>query len=178
MNILDFVLLTIMAVAMVRGLMRGMIRQIASLLGILTGFVVAGHLYIRFLPLLRRQLPSVPYLEVLSYLAVFATTWLAILLMGLLAAKVSRASLMGGADRLLGGAFGLLKGATAAVVLVAILTLFLPGKSQIIKGSLLSFHAQRAGYVLVRLTPKELRHQYKERQEDLLRYLRQQQTTR
>jgi len=177
MNILDFILLTILAAALIRGFVRGMIRQVAGLLGLLAGFVVAGHLYLQILPVLRRHFPSAPYLEVLSYIVIYAATWLAVVFLGYLFVKLSRAMLMAWADRLLGGAFGLFKGMVAAVVLVAVLTLFLPGNSQLLKKSLFSVHVQRAGYLLVTLTPKDLRDRYKKRHKALVRQLQQQQIT-
>ncbi len=175
MNILDFVLLTILAIALIRGLIRGMIRQIASLLGLIAGFVVAGHFYVQLIPLFRRYFPSFPYLEVLSYIAVYAATWLAVVLLGFLFVKLSRAMLMAWADRLLGGFFGLFKGLVAIVIVVAVLTLFLPSKSQILKNSLLTVHVQRVGYYLVQLTPKDLRNRYKKRHQILVQQLKQQQ---
>jgi len=174
MNILDFVLLTILAAALIRGLMRGMIRQVASLLGLIAGFVVAGHYYIRLLPVLRRHFPSFPSLEILSYIAVYTATWLGVILLGFLFVKLSRAMLMAWADRFLGGILGLFKGLVAAVVLVAVLTLFLPSKSKTLQDSLLSVHVQRVGYYLVLLTPKDLRSRYKRRHETLVRQLEQQ----
>mgnify|MGYP001817363179 FL=1 len=177
MNILDFILLTILAAALIRGLVRGMIRQVAGLLGLLAGFVVAGHLYLQMLPVLRRHFPSAPYLEVLSYIVIYAATWLAVVFLGYLFVKLSRAMLMAWADRLLGGVFGLFKGMVAAVVLVAVLTLFLPGNSKLLKESLFSVHVQRAGYLLVTLTPKDLRERYKKRHKVLVRQLQQQQIT-
>ncbi len=172
MNVLDFILLTILAIALIRGLMRGAIRQVASLLGIVTAFVVASHFYLRLLPLARRFLPAVPYPEVVSYLAIFAATWLIIILSSLLIARLSRVILMGWADRLFGGALGLVKGTVAAVVLVAVLTLFLPGKSRLLTGSLLAAHVQKAGYYLVQLTPKDLRRKYQEKRNILVRQLK------
>ena len=177
MNILDFILLTILAAALIRGLVRGMIRQVAGLLGLLAGFVVAGHLYLQMLPVLRSHFPSAPYLEVLSYVVIYAATWLAVVFLGYLFVKLSRAMLMAWADRILGGAFGLFKGMVAAVVLVAVLTLFLPGNSKLLKKSLFSVHVQRAGYLLVKLTPKDLRDRYEKRHKVLVRQLQQQQIT-
>jgi uncharacterized membrane protein required for colicin V production len=117
----------------------------------------------------------VPHLEVLSYIGVFAVIWLSVILLGILAVRLSRAAKMGWSDRFLGGLFGLLKGMVATVVLVAILTMFLPDKSQILKGSLLSPYIQRAGTYLVRLTPEDLRNRYLKRHDLLLRYLEQKQ---
>ncbi len=178
MNILDFILLFIMAVALIRGIMRGMIRQVASLVGLLVGFVVAGHLYAQLLPLLQRHVPSLPYPEVVSYVAIYVATWLAVILLGFLFVRLSRAMLMAWADRFLGGGLGLLKGLVAAVVLVAVLTLFLPSKSRILTNSLLSVHIQKVGYYLVQLTPKDLRDRYKKKHQMLVRQLEQEQITR
>lgn len=178
MNILDFILLTILAIALIRGLMRGAIRQVASLFGILVAFVVASHLYLRLLPPVKQFLPSAPYPEVISYSAIFVVIWLIIILLSLLLARLSRIILMGWADRLLGGALGLLKGTVAAVVLVSVLTLFLSGKSGFLTGSLLAAHVQRAGYYLVQLTPKDLRQNYQKKHDTLVRQMKQQDITR
>ena len=178
MNVLDFILLTILAISLLRGLMRGAIRQGASLLGIIAAFVVASHLYLRLLPVVRQFLPAVPYPEVLSYLSIFAVTWTIIMLLALLLSRLSRVILMGWADHLIGGALGLLKGTVAAVVLVAILTLFLHGDSRLLTGSLLVTHVQEAGSYLVKLTPKDLRENYQEKHKTLVRQLKQQDIAR
>ena len=177
-NVLDFILLTLLAIALIRGIMRGAIRQVASLVGIVAGFVVAGHLYLRLLPVIKRFLPPVPYSEVISYLLIFAATWVIIILLSLLLARLSRIILMGWADRLLGGALGLLKGTVAVVVLVAALTLFLPGKSRLLTGSLLAPYVQGAGHYLVQLTPTDLRKKYQEKHETLFRQMKEQEITR
>lgn len=177
MNILDFILLTILAIALIRGLIRGMIRQVASLLGLIAGFVVAGHLYVGLIPLFKSHFPSLPYLEVFTYLAVYIATWLTVVLLGYLFVKLSRAMLMAWADRLLGGILGFFKGLVTAVLLVAVLTLFLPSKSRILTDSLLCVHVQRVGYYFVQLTPKELRDRYKKRHDTLVRRLEQQRIT-
>jgi membrane protein required for colicin V production len=101
-----------------------------------------------------------------------------IVLLGLLAVRLSRAMLMGWTDRLLGGAVGLLKGAAAGVALVAVLTLFLPSKSKILTDSLLSGYALRASHYLVQLFPEHLRHRFKQRKGNLPSYLTPQQITR
>ncbi len=173
-NVLDFILLTLLAIALIRGIMRGAIRQVASLVGIVAGFVVAGHLYLRLLPVIKRFLPSVPYSEVISYLLIFAASWVSIILLSLLLVRLSRIVLMSWADRLFGGALGLLKGTVAVVVLGAALTLFLPGTSRLLTGSLLAPYVQGAGHYLVQLTPKDLRKKYQEKHDTLVRQLKQQ----
>ena len=174
MNILDFILLTILAIALIRGLIRGMIRQVASLLGLIAGFVMAGHLYLRVIPLFKNHFPSLPYLEVFAYLAVYLAIWLTAVLLGYVFVKLSRAMLMAWADSLLGAILGFFKGLVTAVIVVAVLTLFLPSKSFILTNSLLCVHLQRVGYYLVQLTPKEVRNRYKDKHDTLVRRLEQQ----
>ena len=174
MNILDFIILTILAIALVRGLLRGVIRQTASLVGIFVAFVVAGHFYLRLLPVLQRFLPTIPHPEAVCYLAIYIVTWVIIILLSLLLVRISRVALMGWADHLLGGVFGLLKGAVAAVVMVAVLTFFLPSKSSLLMDSRFVPYVQRAGYYLVQLTPEDFRQKYHEKHDALGRQLEKQ----
>jgi membrane protein required for colicin V production len=153
--------------------MKGAIRQVASIFGLLAAFVVASHLYPELLPLLKRFMPTVPYPEVISYIVIFAVTWAIIILLSILLLRLTRIVLMGWADRLLGGALGLLKGAVAVVILVAVLTLFMPSKSHLLTDSLLAPHFQRAGYYLVQLAPKDLRENYREKYDAFLREITQ-----
>ena len=175
MNSLDFIFLAILVVMLIRGILLGLTRQVASLVGILAGFIVAGHLHLQVLPLLKRHLPFIPYPEVFSYIALFVTTWLLVILVGFIVVRLSRAILVGWADRLLGGVLGLLKGTVAVIVTVAVLTMFLPAGSQILKGSLLSVHALRAGHYLVQLIPKDMRRRYQQKRDSLLRHPNRQQ---
>jgi membrane protein required for colicin V production len=177
MNLLDFILITVLVVALVRGLVRGVIRQVASLLGIVAGFVVAGHLYLRLFSLLRSSFPSIPHLDLISYGALFAATWTAFVLLGLLAVRLSRVLLMGWADRILGALLGLLKGAVVAVVLVAMLTVFLPATSSLLSRSLLAPYVQTTGYYMVQLTPEELRRRYRGKHAALIRQVHRQKLT-
>jgi membrane protein required for colicin V production len=169
MNLLDFILITVLVVALVRGLVRGVIRQVASLLGIVAGFVVAGHLYLRLFSLLRSSFPSIPHLDLISYGALFAATWTAFVLLGLLAVRLSRVLLMGWADRILGALLGLFKGAVVAVVL--------PATSSLLSRSLLAPYVQTTGYYMVQLTPEELRRRYRGKHAALIRQVHRQKLT-
>jgi membrane protein required for colicin V production len=165
MNSLDYILIAILAFALVRGFVRGLILEVAAVLGILAGFVVAGHYHPVLSHFLGSRFPSLPHAVFLGYALVFLATWLAVALLGLLASKLARALLLGWADRLLGAAVGLFKGTLAAAVLVTVLTLFLPGGSKILGHSLLAPYLQKAGSHLVRLAPAAVAGLYQEKQE-------------
>ncbi len=165
MNFLDYILIGILAFAFVRGFVRGLILEVAAILGILAGFVVAGHYHPVLADFLRSRFPSLPHTVVLGYALVFLAAWLAVALLGLVAAKLARTLLFGWADRLLGAAVGLFKGTLAAAILVTVLTLFLPGGSQILGRSLLAPYLQKAGSHLVRLAPAAVEGLYQQKHE-------------
>jgi membrane protein required for colicin V production len=165
MNFLDYVLIGILAFALVRGFVRGLILEVAAVLGILAGFVVAGNYHPLLADFLRSRFPSLPHAVALGYALAFLAAWLAVTLLGLLAAKLARTLRLGWADRLFGGALGLFKGALAAAILVIVLTLFLPGGSQILGHSLLAPYLQKAGSHLVRLAPTAVEMLYQQKHE-------------
>jgi membrane protein required for colicin V production len=153
MNCLDCILIGILAFTLVRGFMRGLIREVAGVLGILVGSVGAGRFHPVLAALLRSRLPSLPYADLIAYGLVFVSTWSAFVLLGLLASRVARALLLGWMDRLLGAFVGLFKGTLASVVLVTVLTLFLPSSSQVLRRSLFRPHLQIASSRVVGLVP-------------------------
>jgi membrane protein required for colicin V production len=163
MNFLDYIVIGILAFALVRGFVRGLILEVAAVLGILAGFVVAGHYHPVMAGFLRSRFPSLSHAVVLGYALVFLAAWLAVALFGLLASKLARTLLLGWADRLLGAAVGLFKGTLAAVILVTVLTLFLPVGSQILGRSLLAPYFQKAGSHLVQLAPAALEGLYQQK---------------
>ncbi|MBW1982961.1 MAG: CvpA family protein [Deltaproteobacteria bacterium] len=171
LNILDVLLFSLLAISVVRGFMLGMIRQVVSLLGILAAFFAAGRYYKVFAVAMAAHLPALPYGSYISYALLFVASWLLVVLLGSLLGRFTRAALMGWADRLLGTAMGLVKGVLVVVVVVTVLTLFLPARSRILTTSHLVPRIQYIGYYLVRLTPTEVRHLYQKRSTALYRYL-------
>jgi membrane protein required for colicin V production len=164
MNLLDGILIGILAFTLVRGFMRGLIREVAAVLGILAGAVVAGHLHPVLAGPLRSHFPSLPYADLTAYGLIFLATWLAFVLLGLVASRLARTLLLGWADRLLGAFVGLFKGTLASVVLITVLTLFLPSNSQVLRRSLLRPYLQSASSHLVQLVPAALERLYHQKQ--------------
>ena len=164
MNFLDCVLIGLLAFSLVRGLTRGLIREVGTVLGILAGAVVAGHLHPFLARSLRSLFPSLPYADLTAYGLVFLATWLAFVLLGFFASRVARTLLLGWADRLLGALIGLFKGTLASVILVTLLTLFLPSDSQVLRRSLLWPYLQIASSHVVRLVPAAVERLYHQKQ--------------
>lgn len=110
MSELDWVVVLILAVSIVLSLMRGLVAEIFSLgawiLAILAGKWGA--------PVVAPLLPIDPKSENLSYFAGFVVVFLVMMVVVLLLGKMVKSAVgaigLGGADRLVGGIFGLLRG--------------------------------------------------------------------
>lgn len=110
MSELDWVVVLILAVSIILSLMRGLVTEIFSLgawiLAILAGKWGA--------PVVAPLLPIDPKSENLSYFAGFVVVFLVMMVVVLLLGKMVKRAVgaigLGGADRLVGGIFGLLRG--------------------------------------------------------------------
>lgn len=110
MSELDWVVVLILAVSIILSLMRGLVTEIFSLgawiLAILAGKWGA--------PVVAPLLPIDPKSENLSYFAGFVVVFLVMMVVVLLLGKMAKSAVgaigLGGADRLVGGIFGLLRG--------------------------------------------------------------------
>ena len=118
MNWADYCIVTLIALSMLIGLWRGLMREVISLATWIAAFAIA------FLFAESGATHLAPHIEVpsLRLAAAFGGLFLATLLigglLGLLAAYLVDATGLTGTDRLLGGVFGVARGAAIIVVLV------------------------------------------------------------
>lgn len=111
MTVLDFILIAILVVCSVLGFWAGLVRQLATILGIVAGVVVAARLAPGFAEYLYGRLFGDPgTARIAAYVILFLAAALGVWLLGLLVRKLLKKAELGLADRLWGGAFGVLKG--------------------------------------------------------------------
>jgi len=121
MTALDIGVVVIVTFFLARGLWIGFARQLAFLLALSLGYLAAGTYY----PLWSRYLSSVanPQLRfVLTYALLFFTTYVLVMLLGIVCKKVMQISFLGWFDRLLGGVFGLAKAVFLSTMIFMALT--------------------------------------------------------
>ena len=110
MTIFDYVVLFILVSSVVISTMRGLVKEILSLLGWVAAFIVANAFGAKLAPMLPSVIPG----EALRLIVAFIALFLGVrVLMGLLALAISsliEASGLSLADRGLGGLFGLGRG--------------------------------------------------------------------
>jgi membrane protein required for colicin V production len=107
---LDWIILLILAASVFRSLMRGLIEEVFSLAAWLVAFVVAKWGAVAVGPLLPIGVES----ESMRYFAGFAVVFLAMMIIVFIVGHIVKSSVesvgLKGADRLIGGVFGLLRG--------------------------------------------------------------------
>ena len=118
MTVFDYAVITIVGLSILLSVIRGLVREVLALLAWAVGFIVASAFAADLAALLPPEMPD----ERLRMLAGFGGVFLAVmLLMSLLAIFVSRlvkSAGFGVEDRVLGGAFGLVRGVLVVMVLV------------------------------------------------------------
>lgn len=158
MNWLDYVLVAMGAVFAIHGAIRGFTRQIMGLAATVLGLLLACWFYGTAGAFLIPYVSHKGIANFLGFLVVFVGVQAAGGLAGWLLSKFVKTIGLSWMDRLLGVAFGLLKGALTGVVLVVGLTSFaIKPLPDAVAGSTIAPVLVEVGRVVVALTPKEMR---------------------
>lgn len=129
MNTLDIVILAVLAAFLLKGLWRGLLREVCAVAGLLAGAILA----FRFCSPLGEVLSAAVKLPpkaaaVVSFLALFVSTVLFFAVLGFLLSRFVRLLFLGGLNRVAGGLFGLTEGVLLlAIVLFGVSQIDLPG---------------------------------------------------
>lgn len=159
MNILDILIAVIVGFCLIRGIFRGIIKEVTSILGVFVGFFIAYNYYPVVAHFLSRFIVK-PYLNIVSFVLVFTVLFLGVGFVGVILKHVLKAVALGWADRILGGTFGFVKAILIVSVLMVPLTTFLPQKSPFIKDSLLAPYVSFISEKMVTIVPKEMKQKF------------------
>lgn len=173
MNALDWILLGIGVLGLGRGIMRGAISQIFGIVGVVGGFYVASNYYRELALELGHGFPNLEPLhaQVIGFIVLFLLAWWCVALTGFLISRILQKTGLGFIDRLWGAAVGVAKGVVLAVILISVLTFFLSYQNPLLTGSILTPYVQQAARLLVKATPAQVQSMFKQKQEELKRYL-------
>lgn len=122
MNPVDIAILVILGAFLIKGLVRGLLKELCSLLGLFVGAFLA----FRFSPPLAQLLAESFHLpqglcRVAAFLLLFVATVLFFAVLGFLLSRFVKLIFLGGFNRVTGGLFGLVQGVVLlAVVLFAL----------------------------------------------------------
>jgi len=138
MNLLDYIIIILMVFLIIRGVMRGFIREIFSLAGIVLGIWLAVLFQPQATEFIRPYLPDGKYLPLLSVVGLFAVIFITFNIAGWAVGLLFKKAFLGWFDRILGACFAVVKGIVIIYVAMVFLTFFVPEKTPLIAGSRLT----------------------------------------
>ncbi len=157
MNPFDVFIIIVLGYSIVRGLFRGLVKEVSSIFGVLGGFYAAYSYYPMVAKLLSGFIKDPSYLNILSFLIVFCSILIIISILGIVIKYLLNVAFLGWIDRICGVGFGLIKGVLIVTVLFIILTTFLPKGAPLIKKSTLAPHVIWISEKMVNLVSKEMK---------------------
>jgi len=152
------VLIVVASAAMAAG--QGFFLELFSLGGAVLGYLLAAWNHQRLVPLFDPYVKS----TAVSAMAAFLLIFLVVLFAGGLAGRITswavKESGLRWYDRLLGGAFGLLRGVIVASAIVMALVAFLP-ETRVVGGSVLGRYLLVTGRMVAQLAPEDIRDRFR-----------------
>ncbi|MFC1493894.1 CvpA family protein [Thermodesulfobacteriota bacterium] len=138
MNLLDYIIIAILVFFTIKGVLKGFIREIASLVGIILG-VWLGILYIpQVNQFLSGYVPDSRFLPLISFALIFAGVVILCNIIGWALRLFFKKVFLGWFDKLMGAVFAVLKTILLTYLIIVILTFFVPAKAPLIAESLLA----------------------------------------
>ncbi|MFW6052458.1 MAG: CvpA family protein [Desulfosalsimonas sp.] len=168
LNPFDMVVVIILGYCIIRGAFRGLIREVASIVGVLGGFYAAFMFYEDAAPLFSGLTDNMNYAYFAAFLLLFCAVFAAAVLVGMFVRTVVQLMLLGVVDRALGSLFGAVKGVIIVSLLFFLLTFFLPRgtSSDMIRESKLAPHVNSAAAGIIRVIPEDARRAFAARIEE------------
>ena len=160
MNPFDIIIIVILGYSLVRGVFRGLVKEVSSIIGVLGGFYAAFTYYTMLGKPLSGLIKEPAYLNILSFLIIFCTVLIIVGVLGIIIKYLLNIAFLGWVDRIGGVGFGLAKGVLIASVLFITLTAFLPKGSAFLKNSMLAPHVSWVSEKMVKVVSKEMKQDF------------------
>jgi membrane protein required for colicin V production len=138
MNLLDIIIIAVMFFFMLKGILRGFIREIASLAGVITGIWLANLFQPQMTEYLKSYVPAIDSLPLISFVIIFVSVLIVSSLLGWFLKLSFKKADFGWADRTLGVGLATLKGVIIVYLVIVLLTFFIPAKTPLIADSKLA----------------------------------------
>jgi uncharacterized membrane protein required for colicin V production len=159
-SLLDLVIAVFCIGFALSGLLKGLVRQASSWIGLILGHLAGVKYFATAQQYLKLDFPRA---ETAAYVIVFVVVYLAVRFAGGFLEQRVRASKLSGTDRLAGGLAGFLKGLLLSILLVFVLVVFLPKDGSFLKSSKLAPKVVVAARWMSPLFPEKVRASFNEK---------------
>jgi len=160
MNPFDIIIIVILGYSLVRGVFRGLVKEVSSIVGVLGGFYAAFSYYTMLAKILSGLIKEPAYLNILSFLIIFCSVLIIVGVLGIIIKYLLNIAFLGWVDRIGGVGFGLVKGVLIVSILFISLTAFLPKGSPFLKNSMLAPHVSWVSEKMAKVVSKEMKQDF------------------
>jgi membrane protein required for colicin V production len=172
MNPFDMLIAAIVAFCVIRGVFRGLINELSSIIGVMAGFYAAYTYYVPLAKLFLRWMDDPAYANIISFLIIFSLIYFIVSIAGVVIKYALNIAFMGWFDRICGACFGLIKGVLIASVLFLIFTAFLPKGAPVVKNSVFAPHLAMLSGKLAKVVNQEMKKDFGIKIDELQKYWR------
>ncbi|MBS4015520.1 MAG: CvpA family protein [Candidatus Latescibacteria bacterium] len=152
--ILDIIIGVALIAAVITGIVRGFVKEISVLAGLIFGFYIASQKYLALEKYLFHSSPVSTTYKVISFIIIFVIVFVVFLLLGLLLRKFIQLIMLGWLDKILGGIFGFIKGLIIIWLILMLVTTILPNTINTISKSKLALQILEYGANFTKLPVK------------------------
>ena len=161
LTLLDWVVLLVLVASIISSLLKGFAREAISLASVIVGLLLASWFYPFLGPFFSTYVKTRDIASLLGFTTIFFGCIVSGILISYFANRILRAANLQWFDRLLGVAFGLIRGWLIGAGLFLMLTAF-PVKLQSVKEAKLSPYLLAGARAMALITPKMLRAKFLE----------------
>jgi membrane protein required for colicin V production len=162
LTLFDIAVLVISGLFIARGIWVGCIRQLASILALIIGFIAAGRLHEDFYHTILPVVSNANIAFILSYLVLFIAVYLAIIILGFGLKKVVDIALLHWFDSVMGGLIGAAKAIFIVSLIFMLLANVLSGSNNFLRRSYCYPYLKTTSeYILQLIKDADLRSSFK-----------------
>jgi membrane protein required for colicin V production len=152
-NAFDWFLVIVLVISTVAAFMRGIIRSLLSLAGIVLGILIASWNYLAFAVWLHRWILNFTLAQVVAYVTILVVVSILATMLASVLSKTASAIGLGFLDRLFGAVFGVFRGFLIGVAIMMAMAAFLPD-SDLVKESQLSPYFLQGAHAVSFVVPE------------------------
>ena len=155
MTIADWIIVVVLAAAVLTGIARGFFRSAFSLAGLVLGLMLAAWNYWRLAGVLKMMIHSVEIANAIAFVVIALLVMAVAAILGSLLAKFFEKVGLGCLDRLAGGIFGFVEGLVFVMLAILVTVAFFPQTVWLTEARLPRYFFG-ALHVSIRVTPSRL----------------------
>jgi membrane protein required for colicin V production len=166
LTLVDWIIVVVLALAVVAGITRGFFRSVFSLVGLIAGVTLASWHYWRISGPLRRFVHSDGAADAIGFLVIAFAVMIVAAIFGSLVAKLFEKVGLGCLDRVAGALFGAIEGLVFVMLCILVTVAFFP-QTQWLTEARLPRYFFGALHVSVHITPPQLSDRVRKELRDL-----------